>query len=86
MHKSNTQYTYHIHTNSHMAQNNTINKQNKRRKQISSQSHTNSEGHITANEYSVEKGEEIKRSLIQVLEAYRVVRHRNSHIVWIIDL
>jgi hypothetical protein len=37
---------------------------------ISSQNHTNSEGHITADEYSVEKGEEIKRSLIQALEAY----------------
>jgi hypothetical protein len=44
------------------------NKQNK--KEISSQSHTNSEGHITVNEYSVEKGEEIKRSLIQALETY----------------
>jgi hypothetical protein len=30
----------------------------------------NSEGHIKANEYSVEKGEEIKQSLIQALEAY----------------
>jgi hypothetical protein len=45
------------------------NKQNKD-KQISSQSYTNSAGHITANEYSVEKGAEIKRSLIQALEAY----------------
>jgi hypothetical protein len=30
---------------------------------------TNSEGHITANEYSVGKGKEIKLSLIQALEA-----------------
>jgi hypothetical protein len=40
-----TQYTYHIHTNTHITQNNsTKNKQN-----------TNSEGLITANEYSAEK-------------------------------
>jgi hypothetical protein len=39
-------------------------------KQNSSQSYTNSEGHITANEYSIEKGEEIKLSLIQALETY----------------
>jgi argininosuccinate synthase len=45
------------------------NKQNKD-KQTISQSHTNSEGHITANEYSLEKGEEIKRCLIQALEPY----------------
>jgi hypothetical protein len=32
--------------------------------------YTNSEGYITANEYSVEKGEEINLSLIQALEAY----------------
>jgi hypothetical protein len=37
---------------------------------IYSQSYTNSKGHITANEYSVEKGKVIKRSLIQSLEAY----------------
>jgi hypothetical protein len=48
----------------HITQNNT------NQKQIRSQSHTNSEGHITANEYGVEKGEEIKRSLIQALETY----------------
>jgi hypothetical protein len=34
-----------------------ITKQTKKTKQISSQSYTNNEGHITANEYSVEKGE-----------------------------
>jgi hypothetical protein len=45
------------------------NKQNKE-KQLSSQSYTNSEGRITANEYSVEKGKEIKLALIQALEAY----------------
>jgi hypothetical protein len=45
------------------------NEQNKER-QISSQSHTNSEGHITADDYSLEKGKEIMRSLIQALEAY----------------
>jgi phage regulator Rha-like protein len=43
------------------------NKQNKE-KQISSQRYTKSGGHITVNEYSVEKGKEIKRSLIQALE------------------
>jgi hypothetical protein len=37
---------------------------------MASQSYTNIERHITANEYRVEKGEEIKRSLIQALEAY----------------
>jgi hypothetical protein len=52
--------------NTHITQNNTT----KCKKQTSSQSHTNSEGHITANEYSVEKGEEIKRSLIHALEPY----------------
>jgi hypothetical protein len=39
-------------------------------KQISSQSYTYNEGHITANDYSVEKEEEIELSLIQALEAY----------------
>jgi hypothetical protein len=38
--------------------------------QISSQSYTNSEGHITGNEYSVGKGKEIKLSLLQAMEAY----------------
>jgi hypothetical protein len=64
MHKSHI----HIHI-SHKITPLKANKQNKE-KQNSSQSHTNSEGHITANEYSVEKGEEIKLSLIQALEAY----------------
>jgi hypothetical protein len=79
IHKSHTQYTYIIHTITHITQNNTTktNKPNKE-KQISSQSYTNSEGDITANEYSVEKREEIKLSLIQALEAYRVVRHQES--------
>jgi hypothetical protein len=47
--------------NTHSTQNNTTktNKQNKD-KQISSQSYTNSEGHITANEYSIEKGKRNK--------------------------
>jgi hypothetical protein len=40
------------------------NKQNKE-KQISSQGYTNSEGHITANEYCLEIGKEMKISLIQ---------------------
>jgi hypothetical protein len=39
-------------------------------KHISSQSYTNIDGHITVNQYSVEKGKEIKLSLIQALEAY----------------
>jgi hypothetical protein len=39
-------------------------------KQISSQNYTNSDGHITANEYSLEKGKEIKLYLIQALVAY----------------
>jgi hypothetical protein len=61
--------TSHVH-NTHITQNSTTkNKQNKE-KQISSQSYTNNEGHITANEYSVEKGEEMKLSLIQALETY----------------
>jgi hypothetical protein len=33
-------------------------------KEMSSQSYTDSEGHIAANEYSVENGKEIKLSLI----------------------
>jgi hypothetical protein len=37
--------------------------------QISLGSYTNSDGHITASEYSIEKGKEIKLSLI-ALEAY----------------
>jgi hypothetical protein len=37
----------------------------KTKEKITSQSYTNSKGHITANEYSPEKGKEIKRSLIQ---------------------
>jgi hypothetical protein len=61
-------------------------KKTKTKKQITSQSYTNSEGYITANEYSVEKEKAIKRYLIQTLEANWVVRHRYSHIVWIIDL
>jgi hypothetical protein len=61
------------------------NKQNKE-KQISSQSYTKSERHITANEYRIEKGDGIKLSLLQALEAYRVVRLRDLHIVYIIDL
>jgi hypothetical protein len=71
--KSNTQYTYHMHTNTqvtytiHISHN--IQLKTKQTKQISTQSHTNS-GHITVNEYSAEKGEEIKRSLIQALETY----------------
>jgi hypothetical protein len=44
------------------------NKQNNE-KQISSQSYTNSEGRITANEYSVKKGKEIQLPLTQALEA-----------------
>jgi hypothetical protein len=62
------QYSTQTHvSHTHITQNNTTkNKQ----KQISSQSHTNSEGHITANEHSVEKGKDIKRSLIQALEPY----------------
>jgi hypothetical protein len=67
---SHTQCTYRIHTNTHITQNTTTkNKQNKE-KQISSQSYTNSEGYITANDYSVVKGEEIKLSPMQALEAY----------------
>jgi predicted restriction endonuclease len=46
-----------------------INKQNKE-EQMSSRSYTNSEGHITANEYSVEEENEKKPFLIQALEAY----------------
>jgi hypothetical protein len=65
-------YTSHIHnthityTQIHLSHKITppkTNKQNKE-KQASSQSHTNSEGHITANEYSVEKGEELNLSPI----------------------
>jgi hypothetical protein len=37
---------------------------------MASQSYTNTEGHITANEYSLEKGNEIKLPLIEDLEAY----------------
>jgi hypothetical protein len=37
---------------------------------VSSQNYTNNEGHITANEYRVEKGEEMWLSLVQILEAY----------------
>jgi hypothetical protein len=58
LHKSHTQYT--SHTNTYIIHSNTIKKPTKTEtKQISSQSHTNSERHITANEYSVKKGEEI---------------------------
>jgi hypothetical protein len=71
MYKSHTQYTYRIHTNTHITQiNTTKNKQNKEQ-QISSQSYTNREGHITANEYRIEKGKGIKLSLILALEAYK---------------
>jgi hypothetical protein len=63
---TNTQVTNTVHI-SHKISLKT-NKQNKEN-QISSQSYTNSEGHITANEYSVEK-EKKKLSPIQVLEAY----------------
>jgi hypothetical protein len=59
---------YHIYTNTHLTQNNTA--KDKQTKQISSQSYTNSEGHITANEYNIEEGEEIKLSLLRALEAY----------------
>jgi hypothetical protein len=56
IHKLHILYTYHIHTNTHITQNNTTkDKQTKQTNQISSQSYTDSEGHITANEYSVEK-------------------------------
>jgi hypothetical protein len=82
----NTQVKYTMHTSHtliHISHNMSPLEANK---QISPHSYTNSEGHITANEYSVEQGEAIKRSLIQALETYWVVRHRNSHIVWIIDL
>jgi hypothetical protein len=61
-------YTYDIHTNTHIAQNKTT--KSKQTNQISSQSYTNCEGHITANEYSVEERKEIKRSLIEALETY----------------
>jgi hypothetical protein len=65
-----SQHNTQIHK-SHITQHNTTktSKQNKE-KQMSSQRYTNSDGHITANEYSIEKGEEIKLSLIQALEAY----------------
>jgi hypothetical protein len=58
-HYDNTTHKYTMHI-SHKSQN--------EEKQISSQSYTNSEEHIIANEYSAEKGEEIKLSLIQALE------------------
>jgi hypothetical protein len=58
----------------------------KKEKQTRSQSYTNSEGHFTANGYSIEKENVIKIYLIQALEAYCVVRHRDCHIVRIIDL
>jgi hypothetical protein len=61
------QLTYTIHI-SHKITPLKTNKQDEE-KQISSQSYTNS-GHITANEYSVEEGEEEKLSLIRALEAY----------------
>jgi hypothetical protein len=64
---TNTQVTY---TQIHISHKITPLKTNRTEKQISSQSYTNSEGHITENDYSVEKGEELKRSLIQALEAY----------------
>jgi ribosomal protein S4 len=62
--------TYITHTNTHITKSDAIKINKTRNIQTISQSHTNSKGHITASEYSVEKGEEIKRSLIQVLEAY----------------
>jgi hypothetical protein len=40
------------------------------KKAIGSQSYTNSEGHITANEYIVDKEKEVELSLMQALEAY----------------
>jgi hypothetical protein len=64
----NTQVTHTIYVSHRITQLYT-NKQN-REKHISSQSYTNSEGHLTASEYSVDKGEEIKLSQIQALEAY----------------
>jgi hypothetical protein len=63
MHKSHTHYKYHIHTNTHITQNNTTKIEQNKEKQSSSQSYANSEGQITANEYRAEKGEEIKLSL-----------------------
>jgi hypothetical protein len=39
-------------------------------KSICSHSYTKSEGHITADEYSLEKGKEIKLCLIESVEAY----------------
>jgi hypothetical protein len=49
---TNTHVTYTIHISHKITP---PKKTNKTRKQISSQSYTNSEGHIIANEYGVEK-------------------------------
>jgi hypothetical protein len=59
----NTQVTYTIHISHKITPLKTT-------KQNSSHSYTDSEGHITAKEYSVEKGKEIKLSLTQALEVY----------------
>jgi hypothetical protein len=55
IHKSHTQCTYHIHTNTHITLNN-IRKSNETRQRKANQltKLTNNEGHITANEYIVE--------------------------------
>jgi hypothetical protein len=58
------------HTNTHITQNSTTKQKTNKEKQISSQSYTKDEGNISSTEYGIEKGEEIKLSLIQVLEAY----------------
>jgi hypothetical protein len=62
MHKSHTQYTSHTHKITPLNTNNKT-----KQKQISSQSYTNSKGHITGNEHT--KAEQIKRSLMHTLEA-----------------
>jgi carbohydrate-binding DOMON domain-containing protein len=53
--------TRHIH-NTQITQSNT--NKTKEGKQFSSQSYTNSEEHITANEYTIQKREDIKLSLM----------------------
>jgi hypothetical protein len=64
---TNTQVTYTIHiSHTHI---HTKNKQTEQRN-INQRTKLYIEGHITANEYRVGKGKEIKLCLIQALEAY----------------
>jgi hypothetical protein len=79
-HKSHTQYTYHLHTNTYDTINIT-------RKQTNYLTKLQKNWRTYYSQWRERRKKiKIELSLIQALESYWVVRHRDPHIVCIIDL